>query len=192
MKMDTWHPSLDDKCLSWLQIENHEEARALLPAIWQEAVQLCRPMTWVDHMEREEFFSEFAPHAGKSTTIVRLLAEVDEVWLLVATIGEELEKRTRSLLMQREIFHSYILDRLGSYLVEDLITHLDNSIAAHCRQRQRTTTRRYSPGYRDFSLAVQQRFVELAGNTIPCLQLSSNFILKPVKSVTAVKGCGGK
>lgn len=175
--------------ITWLQVGNHSLAKELLPAIWDEALKLCQPETWVHPLKREAFFQHFSPYAEQSKAVCRLLADADEVFLLVATIGEELECRARSLLNQRESFHGYILDRLGSFLIDDIITHLDNCIEQQCKQRGMSTTRRYSPGYRDFSLEAQHLFVELAGNNISCLHVDSNHILKPEKSITALKGC---
>lgn len=189
MQITGWQPRLDDKVISWLQIGDHPQARELLPAIWGEALELCRPETWVLALDRETFFDRLSPFAGQSNAVCRLLADATEVWLLAATIGPELEGRARSLLHQRESFHGYILDRLGSFLIEDIINHLDTGIAQHCRQRGMSTTRRYSPGYRDFPLEAQKLFVELAGDDLPCLCVESNNILKPEKSITALKGC---
>lgn len=190
IKVTGWQPCLDERVISWLQVGNHAQARELLPAIWREALELCRPETWARALDRETFFERLSPYAGQSKTVCRLLADSTEVWLLVATIGEALECRARALLHQRESFHGYILDRLGSYLVEDIITHLDDYIEQQCKQRGMSTTRRYSPGYRDFSLESQHRFVELAGNDISCLRVDANHLLKPEKSITALKGCG--
>ena|GEM_PF-1213788 len=188
LKIDKWHPCLDEKLITWLQIENNLPAKALLPAIWQEALELIQPHTWTCRLEREDFFERFSPHARQSKVVCRLLEEATGVWLLVATIGEGLESRARSLLQQRESFHGYILDRLGSFLVEDIISTLDASVGNHCQQQGGQTTRRYSPGYRDFSLAAQQIFVDMACSDIPYLQVNSGHILKPEKSVTAIKG----
>lgn len=189
MQMTGWQPRLDDKVISWLQVGDHPRARELLPAIWGEALELCRPETWVLALDRETFFDRLSPYAGQSKAVCRLLDNATEVWLLAATIGPGLECRARSLLHQRESFHGYILDRLGSFLVEDVINHLDTGIAQHCRQRGMSTTRRYSPGYRDFPLEAQKPFVELAGDDLSCLRVDSNHILKPEKSITALKGC---
>jgi hypothetical protein len=189
MKITSWQPRLDAKVITWLQVGNHPRAKELLPTIWNEALELCHPETWVHPFKREAFFQHLSPYAEQSKTVCRLLADAAEVFLLVATIGEELECRARSLLTQRESFHGYILDRLGSFLIEDIITYLDNSIEQQCRQRGMSTTRRYSPGYRDFSIEAQYLFVELAGDNISCLHVDSNHILKPEKSITALKGC---
>lgn len=190
MTIIDWQPRLDEKLVSWLQIGDHALAREMLPAIWDEAMELCHPETWVCSLKRETFFRRLSLYAGKSMAVCRLLDSTTEVRLFAATIGEELECRVHVLLQQRESFHGYILDRLGSFLIEDIITHLDDFIEQDCKQKGIVTTRRYSPGYRDFSLEAQHLFVELASEDISCLQLNANHILKPEKSITALKGCG--
>lgn len=191
MKVPDWVvPPLDGKVTSWLQLETGTRAGDLLPAIWEEALELCRPTMWVLAMEHEEFFQKLSRYTGESKALVRLLTGCTDVWLMAATIGEGIECRARALLRRRESFHGYILDRIGSFMIEDLITHLDRAIEEQYRPQGISTTRRYSPGYRDFSLEAQQLFADLIGTDTSFFRVNANHLLTPEKSITALKGGG--
>lgn len=189
MTLPNWMPPpLGGKVTSWLQLEAGTRAGELLPAIWDEALELCRPTVWVLAMKHEEFFQRLSRYTGESHALVRLLTGCTDIRLMAATIGEGIECRARALLRRRESFHGYILDRIGSFLIEDLISHLDYAIEEQCRMQDISTTRRYSPGYRDFSLEAQRLFADLISD-VPLFKVNANHLLSPEKSVTAVKGC---
>ena len=81
-----------------------------------------------------------------------------------------------------------MLDRMGSYLVEAEMRGLHAAIRAENAASGLVTTRRYSPGYKDFSLEAQAHFMRLMAGDLPGITLSSAFMLTPDKSVTAVCG----
>lgn len=192
MTVPPWMPPpIDGKVASWLQLDVDTRGWELLPTIWDEALELCRPTTWVRTMKCEPFFLELFRYTGESNAVNRLLTGCTDVWLMAATIGEGLECQARALLHRRESFRGYILDRIGSFLIEDLITHLDYAIEEQYRQQGLSTTRRYSPGYRDFSLKAQQLFADLIGTDASLFKVNANHLLTPEKSITALKGCNG-
>ena len=88
----------------------------------------------------------------------------------------------------RESFNGYILDRMGSYLVEKEIEKLDKSISSEAQSFGYTSTRRFSPGYGDFPLEAQQVFVIHIKSKIPWINLTGNGLIIPEKTVTALKG----
>lgn len=84
-----------------------------------------------------------------------------------------------------------MLDRLGSYLVGRQIRLLDRRVARQAATQGLAVTRRYSPGYQDFSLEAQPVFLALAAAEVPGLHLSPTGLLWPEKSITAIKGLLG-
>ena len=180
-------PPLDDRALSWLQVDAGTTAGKLLPAIREEALGLCRPAARAVWIKRGVFLRLLAASAGESRAVGRLLDGCDGVWLM-ATIGDGIEGRARNLLRRRESFHGYILDRLGSFWIEALIDDLDAAVETHCEASGLSATRRYSPGYRDFGLEAQPILVRLMGDDA-FLEVTAGLLLTPEKSITAVKGC---
>jgi hypothetical protein len=51
-----------------------------------------------------------------------------------------------------------------------------------------TATRRYSPGYGDFALEANRVFVELASGAMAGLEMGDGGLLRPEKTITAIKG----
>jgi hypothetical protein len=180
-----------EKLSKYLQLGNHEIARREALLLWEEAVSLLRIGRWRGLLGIDEFHAVFHPYAQLSHAVQSLLQNAHSVWLFAATIGDGLERRSRQYLAQRETFRGYILDRMGSFLIEEEIRRMDDLTVEECAKNGLETTRRYSPGYRDFSLEAQSVFVKLASGAIPELRLTSDFLLLPEKSITAVKGVRG-
>lgn len=181
-------PRLDGKVFHYLQVG--EDPRALKTAedLWYEARDLIAPATCMKWLELEDFCSIFHPYSQESSDIRRLLSDATDVCLMAATLGPTLELRSRDYLADRETFRGYVLDRIGSYLVEHLIRQLDRKIEKQLAARGLRFTRRYSPGYGDFALEAQGVLVSLLSDRMPNLKISPHGILLPEKTVTAIKG----
>lgn len=179
---------LPDKLARYLRVTPGSDAHRLAGPLWAEALALAAPATWSERMDTAGFLEAFAPHAAASDDLARTLQGCPEVRLMAATIGDALETRARELFAQAQPFAGFMLDRMGSYLVEAPMRELHRGVRACLRQAGGDATRRYSPGYGDFSLQAQACFVRLAGQALPQLRLTSAFMLLPEKSVTAVCG----
>lgn len=156
--------------------------------MWKEAHKLLAVQEWSMILPLYDFYNRFHPYAAQSLAISALMVGVQEVCLMVVTLGPGLECRSRKLLAERETFRGQMLDRMGNYLVEREMRKLDSEITKGYRRTGRATTRRYSPGYRDFSIEAQEVFVDLSRQTISCLELLPGFLLRPEKTITALKG----
>jgi len=154
----------------------------------EESFTLIDIKKWRNCVPVDGFFEIFHPYARQSKTITKLLEDTVNVWLMVVTIGQHLEQRSREYLRNNEIYRGYILDRLGSFFVEEEIKNIDSTISRQCSDDGYTTTHRYSPGYGDFSIKAQQIFFNHAKDSIPGLKISHGCFLSPEKTVTAVKG----
>lgn len=169
-----------------IQPDTHSCAEAL--PLWQEALALSQPRIWRKRLDMGEFLDAFAPHAAESADLARTLAGCREVVLMAATIGSALETRGCDYFSQGRPFAGFMLDRMGSYLVEAEMRGLHAAVRSGNAASGLVTTRRYSPGYKDFSLEAQVHFMRLIAGELPGLSLSSAFMLTPGKSVTAVCG----
>ncbi len=177
-----------ERLSKYLQLGNHEAVNREARLLWEEALGLIKVARWRSLLTIDEFYTVLHPYAQSSRSIQKLLQGAREVWLFASTLGDHLERRSREYLAQRETFRAYILDRMGSFLVEEEIRGIDGLIAGECTKRGLKTTRRYSPGYLDFSLEAQVVLVKLASEVMPELKLTDDFLLLPEKSVTAIKG----
>jgi len=180
--------AIPQSVLRYLRIKPGTHASAEALPLWQEAQALSQPRAWSKRLGMDEFLDAFAPHAAESVDLARTLAGCREVVLMAVTIGSALETRGRDYFSQGRPFAGFMLDRMGSYLVEAEMRRLHAAVRAENAASGLVATRRYSPGYKDFSLEAQAHFMRLIAGDLPGLTLSSAFMLTPDKSVTAVCG----
>lgn len=179
---------MDKKLLRYLKMEEPSLAAEEARSLWREAQALQEVAAWQACLGVQDFFQRFDPHAANSRAVGRLLARCGQVCLLVVTLGDRLEQRARDYLHRQEAFRGYILDRLGSYLVEQQMRLLDRQVSQEAKAQGLIDTRRYSPGYGDFALEANSVFVELAAGFLPGLELAQGGLLRPEKTITAIKG----
>lgn len=177
------------RMLKYLKVPpNNLNVTKIICSLLDEAIRLLDIKKWSKHLPIDEFYDLFHPYACESQSINKLFKYSKSVWLMVVSLGYDLEQRSREYLKNNEVFKGYILDRLGSFLVEEEIRFIDLNIIHECCINGYTTTHRFSPGYGDFSIQAQQIFLNLVKDSIPELRISSGYHLVPDKTVTAVKG----
>lgn len=120
--------------------------------------------------------------------IARLLKDSIEVILCATTIGNELEEEINSLLKKKKVLEATILDAIGSTAADTAMDYLNNLLKAEATRKGLSLTRRYSPGYGDFPLLIQEKLIEFSGGKSLGIRVSPSYILIPRKSVTAVIG----
>lgn len=188
MVLSAWPPAWDQRVRRYLQLDGEEGAERRGRELWQEALSLAQPRTWHQAMSIDEFHDLFNPYAQASRALGRLLVDSEEVVLMAASLGPRVEERSRELLSRHETFGGFILDRMGSYLAEWCMSALDRQVTEAWGARGSKTTKRYSPGYQDFSLHAQKVFIALAAQAMPGVKLRPDHSLAPEKTVTALKG----
>lgn len=181
---------MDEHLLIYLDIQRNPKAIETALALYEKAMQFAHIHTWQHCCSLKTFMDLFAPFIRKSSAVLRLLEGANNVCLMAATIGDAVEKAARKYLADKESFKGFIMDRMGSYLVEQEIRKMDQKITRKAEGIGMAATRRYSPGYQGFSLKAQKVFVELIGSAWPDLQLTDGFMIKPEKTITAIKGVG--
>lgn len=159
-----------------------------IPELWHKAITLSQIQTFEHEISTGDFYSIFTPFAQNSQAVNRLLTGCHSVVLLITTLGPDLEKTSKIHLDQHQLFPAYILDRMGSFIVESAMRNLNQQINRSYKKKDESCTIRYSPGYQDFDLACQKVFVQLAQAELPVLIIEPNGCLKPEKTITAIKG----
>ena len=176
------------KMLKYLKVPENSATKKKISLLLKEALARLNIKKWSRCISIDEFYDVFHPYARESRSIAKLLNHATNVWLILVTLGEELEHRSKEYFRNNEVFSGYILDRLGSFLVEQEVKKINAQISQKCQEKDYTATHRYSPGYGDFSIKAQQIFFNLAKDSIPGLRISAGDILSPEKTVTAIKG----
>ena len=118
--------------------------------------------------------------------IRRHLADCDQVILMAATLGAEVEALIRRT-QPRSMGDAMILDAAASAAVENVCDNLCADLAAAFAPR--FLTDRFSPGYGDLPLHHQRDFSELLDMSRRIgVSLTSSGLMLPQKSVTALIG----
>lgn len=181
-------PPLPPKLARYLRVTPGSEAEFQAGPVWAEALTLTAPAAWSARLSIANFLDAFAPHAAKSRDLARTLAGCREVVLMAATIGAGLEERADEHFTAGRAFAGYMLDRMGSFLVESEVRSLHEGVRSQAKAAGLAASRRYSPGYGDFALDAQAHYIRLMDGALQELTLTQGFILHPRKSVTAVCG----
>ncbi|WP_195250907.1 vitamin B12 dependent-methionine synthase activation domain-containing protein [Romboutsia sp. 1001713B170207_170306_H8] len=120
-------------------------------------------------------------------SITRHLKDCNKVILFACTLGIDIERKIR-LYEKIDLTKSIILDACASILVESLCDDIEKIIKKGLNKEYRYTLR-FSPGYGDLDISSQKKVIGLLdANRKIGLTCSSNFILMPRKSVTAIIG----
>ncbi len=116
----------------------------------------------------------------------RMLAQCDQAALLACTLGAGFETMLRAVQV-RDMARAVILDACGSALVEAGCDGLERALAS--RYPGRYLTDRFSPGYGDLPLGVQDAIcTALDASRRLGIQVTPSLLMNPSKSVTAVIG----
>lgn len=114
------------------------------------------------------------------------LAGCSEVVLFCATLGAEVDRLLR-VSQVTDLSRAVVIDALASVAIEQVCTTFDRMLAEQFPDKYQTF--RFSPGYGDYPLSLQKRFLtELDAPKKIGLTTNDNFLLIPTKSVTAVVG----
>lgn len=114
----------------------------------------------------------------------------DDIILFCATIGQGADRAIR-IAMLSDIFYGMAMDALASALVEQVCDSAEKEIISQLKDVYPTW--RFSPGYGDFPLSLQEQFVTvLKAQKKIGLTVSLDHLLIPTKSVTAIIGISQK
>ena len=119
--------------------------------------------------------------------IKRHLAGCGEILLMGATIGAGVD-RAIHIEEVKDAVNALIMDSAGSTLIEAVCDSFEASLRSLAAKQSKFLTTRFSPGYGDLPLAVQNRFGELIEARRIGLTITPEHIMVPRKSVTAIIG----
>ncbi|MDR2775034.1 MAG: methionine synthase, partial [Tannerella sp.] len=119
-------------------------------------------------------------------TISRLLEKSSAFAVFAATAGVEFEQIAREYKKTEDILTRYILDVMGTAIVEKLSDYMELKLEETVPDMRHT--HRFSPGYCNWHLTEQRKIFSLLGNH-PCgITLSDVCLMNPVKSVSGIIG----
>jgi hypothetical protein len=126
----------------------------------------------------------------RSHVIARLLEQCQQVGAFLVTIGDELEKKTTSLANDGLILESYALDAIGSSAVEKIAELVEAEIRQMASAQGLCISRRFSPGYCDWSIRQQKELFRMIDGDSVGVRLTTGCLMIPQKSISGIIGIG--
>ena len=118
--------------------------------------------------------------------IEKLLENCDMAVLLCATLGPKVDARIRKLSAY-DVAMALVYDATASVAIDNICDKLQSEIAEKLPGYDQTM--RFSPGYGDLPLELQERFINVLDTKKRVgVSLTEGGMLTPVKTVTAVVG----
>ncbi len=123
-----------------------------------------------------------------SSSLSKHLFECEKVTLLAVSLGIYLEQKIEKFQNSGKTLKVIIGDAVGSEYVEESAKYISEIIGRSIKKKGFIPTKRFSPGYGDLSLEVQNIFFEeLILNEIG-INLNDSLLMTPQKSITAFIG----
>ena len=123
-----------------------------------------------------------------SCYVAKGLAECQKAAILALTIGPQLPAEAQRAAANGELYRSSVADYLGSHAVEMFADVFCQYLQQQALSKGQYATLRYSPGYGDWALSAQPDVFRFLNQCKGQITLSENFLMEPVKSITAVIG----
>ena len=140
------------------------------------------PIIW------EEELCEFAGMKIHSKDLLKNLKGCSEAIMLAVTIGPAVDRLIRRAEVT-DVSKAVILQAVGAEVVEAWCNKVNSDIKSDMAAKGYSTKPRFSPGYGDLPLELQQEFervLQMRKNI--GISLSDSNIMTPSKSITAVIG----
>ncbi|MCX5679704.1 MAG: hypothetical protein NTZ95_03490 [Candidatus Omnitrophica bacterium] len=151
----------------------------------ETAKKLARPKV-VSSIESSEILKKLS--IGKK--ISSYIKGADKICLFVVTIGRLLEKEASRLMETGEHLHGYLLDRIGSFAVENAAEDFEDGLRAKYALKGGSVSNRFSPGYCEWPTKEQKNLDKILIFKKAGIKLTSNLMMVPKKSVSGIIGIG--
>lgn len=125
-------------------------------------------------------------HRLKSPKLSRIMQGSREVVCFVGTIGRGIEKEIKRLVNQKRLSEAYVLDAMGSVLVENLVDQFQSHLDQHYKTLNTALGLRFSPGYCDWPVTEQKKLFDLLEPHKAGVELTDSCLMQPRKSISGV------
>jgi hypothetical protein len=124
----------------------------------------------------------------ESFQVAKLFEGCFKAYGVAVTIGPGIEKKRNELITKKETLQAFLIDAAGSVAAEEVIKSVNEQIKKFEEPLGNKITKRFSPGYGDWFIQSQKKFLEWIGARQIGINLNSSFQMQPEKSVSAVIG----
>ena len=122
--------------------------------------------------------------------VINQVRKSEKVALFVCTAGPEIGEWSKQLMSEGETLKGYIIDVVGSEIVESAMDSIQNSLEEEMKHQGLFITNRYSPGYCGWNVSEQQKLFTFFPDGFCGVKLSDTSLMYPIKSVSGIIGIG--
>lgn len=134
------------------------------------------------------------PELNAALAVGRLVSAqlrgIDAVVVFSLTIGARLERASRKRFSEGQLLEGYVLDALGSMLVESAADAFERRLARELADLGWRMTNRFSPGYCTWATSDQRALFDVLGHRPAGVTLSESCLMFPMKSISGIIGLG--
>lgn len=167
-----------------------EEILELLEAVVAEALPTLSGRVCYTEFDIKECEShlELGFTKSESKSLKAALAGCEKIILFAAPVGGEIDRLTSKYAITSGA-KAVLLQALGAERIEAVADAFSEDIKSEAAACGYSVTKRFSPGYKDLSLALQKDIF----SALDCprkigLTLGESLIMSPTKSITAIIG----
>ncbi len=122
--------------------------------------------------------------------VINQIKKSEKIALFLCTAGPGIGEWSKKLFSQDETLKGYIIDVVGSEIVEAAMDKIQNSLEAEMRDQELSITNRYSPGYCGWNVSEQQKLFTFFPENFCGIKLSDTSLMYPIKSISGIIGIG--
>ena len=126
----------------------------------------------------------------ESESIAYALSQCQKVAVFIVSIGSILEKLSSNIAERGHMVKASVLDAIGSEAVEKLAGLVEEHISQDAADFGLVIGRRFSPGHCDWPITQQEAVFQALGIDTSGVELTSNYLMMPQKSLSGVIGLG--
>lgn len=129
-------------------------------------------------------------HVGSE--IAKYFNNTSRIALFLCTAGTEITNRINELSAQGDLIGAYLLDILGSVMVENAMDKIQENLKMDLSSNGLQITNRYSPGYCDWKVTGQKSLFSFLPDYFCKVSLNESCLMEPAKTVSGIIGIGKK
>lgn len=122
--------------------------------------------------------------------VTRFYKGMDKAAIFLCSAGEEVSERSKQLSKSGDLIEGYLVDLLGSVLVEKAMDRLHEQLRAEMLEQGLNITNRYSPGYCSWDVREQSLLFNFFPHNFCGVTLTDSCLMLPVKTVSGIIGIG--
>jgi hypothetical protein len=98
--------------------------------------------------------------------------------------------KIHDLMRKKRLTKAYIYDAIGSVAAEETAEMFQNMFDSRVKEKGKTTTLRFSPGYCDWPLEEQRKLFRVIDSSAIGVELRPSCLMRPRKSISGIFGVG--